>query len=477
MVVATKNSVFIHFPKNAGRWISETIIKNVKGSYYIGDPTYNAHDLPCEINGKKVFICVREPSTWLHSLWHHRARKKGLLGMRRFNWQNNFILEKKCKSRNFDKFIDKAITLDNPVFEYYSKFIPNVDELYLIYFENLTKSLISFLEFCGEDYDEIGIIESSRFPVNTTNRVNKLNKQNDFKLDKQRLNKLFKNNKKFFELTDYKYQSGLLEIPKTFKKITKEELNIYDHKYTKNKLNEFIGKKYIHSPKTFLQKEIFALSSNIFKETIDPLRNFFRKISFKTFCLFLKIYINLRYKPSQFQIERGDSSLCIEFGGGSSPLKRDQGFLNIDLKNLDTVDMVCKAEGILKKLNPNTVELIFSRHFLEYLTEEELYKHLEDCQILLKSDGILECIIPSTEYHILQLIFSKPGSTVFKNAFDGFNGCQRGNDRGYRDLYKSNFTYSSIEHILLSYGFSVQFKKTAIKNIHFLATPNRKLFY
>ena len=88
MVVATRNCLFIHFPKNAGRWISETIIKNVKGSYYIGDATYNAHELPPEVNDKKVFICVREPATWLHSLWHHRARKKGLFGMRRFNWQN-----------------------------------------------------------------------------------------------------------------------------------------------------------------------------------------------------------------------------------------------------------------------------------------------------------------------------------------------------------------------------------------------------
>jgi len=477
MVVATKKSIFIHFPKNAGRCISETIIKNVKGSYYIGDPIYNAHEVPSNLKRKKVFICVREPSSWLYSLWHQRSRRKGFLGIRRFNWQNKFTLEKKCKSRNFDIFLEKAIKLDNPLIDYYSKFIPNVDELYLIYFENLTESLISFLEFCGEDFDKKGIIESSRIPVNTTKRGNKFNKQNDFKLDKKRLTQLFKNNIKFFEFTNYRYVEGIVKIPKTFKKVTKEELKIFEYSKTKNKINKFIGDIYIHSHKTFFQKEIFALSSNFYKKIIEPFRNQFRKITFKTFCLFLKIYIDLKYKPCKYEIDKGDESLCIEFGGGNRPLKRDIGFLNIDTRDLESVDIVCKGEEILNKLNPNSVKAIFSCHFLQYLNLEELSSHLENCQILLRQDGILECIIPSTEYNILQLICSEPGSNIFKSALEGFSGRQRCNDKEPLNLYKSTFTYSSIEHILFSHGFLVQFKKTSIKNIHFLATPNRKLFY
>ena len=38
---------------------------------------------------------------------------------------------------------------------YYQNFIPNVDELYFIYFENLGNSLISFLKFAEEEFDEI----------------------------------------------------------------------------------------------------------------------------------------------------------------------------------------------------------------------------------------------------------------------------------------------------------------------------------
>lgn len=475
MVVATKKSIFIHFPKNAGRWISETFIKNVKGSYYIGDSTYNAHELPSEINGKKVFICVREPSTWLHSLWHHRSRKKGLLGIRSFNWQYNFSLERKSKSRNFNKFLEKAVNLDNPLFEYYSQFIPNVDELYLIYFENLTNSLISFLEFCGEDFDKNGILECSRFPINTTKRGDQFNNQNDFKLNKRLFDKLFKNNKKFFEFTNYGYRNGLLDFPKTFKKITKEELQVLRNKNSKIEQDKFISKVIFNTPKkTFIEKEIYALFSNFSKSKIRPLRYYCRKISFDILILFLKIYINLRYKPCQFEKNSEVSSLCLEFGGGHRPLKRDKGFLNIDIRDLDTVDIVCKSGDILNKVNPKSVTEIFSRHFLEHLTKEELFKHLEDCQILLNQDGLLECIVPSTEYHLIQLFCSEPGSINFNHAFAGFNGWQRGQDQGYWDIHKSSFTYSYLEYILSNHGYKIKFKKTGIKNIHFLATPNRK---
>ena len=470
MVAATRKTLFIHFPKNAGRWISETYIKNVKGAYYIGDPTYNAHDIPDTINGKKVFVCVRDPVTWLHSLWHHRARKKGLYGLRSFNWQNKYTLEKKGKSKNFYEFLDKVIELDNPIFDYYSKFIPNIDELNIIYFENLSNSLISFLECSGESFNKENILKNARFPINTTNRSNKFNQENSFKLDSKRLNKLLKNNKKFYKMTNYSYKDGCLEYPKSFKKISTETLFNRE-----NHTNNFLQQIEFQSPKkSFLQKEIYAITSNQYKPIIQIIKiNIFQNI-YKILKFFFKIYVQLRHRPSHLEYKSSDSGLSIEFGGGHNPMKRNEGYLNIDSRSLDKVDIVCRVDKILDKLEPNSVNSIYSRHFLEHLTKDELSEHLEDCQLLLKENGILEGLVHSTEYHIIQLLCSQPGGGMLKEALAGFNGWQRGQDISYWDVHKSTFTYSYLKYLLMSYGYNVEFKRTNIKNIHFIAKPNKK---
>ena len=88
---------------------------------------------------------------------------------------------------------------------------------------------------------------------------------------------------------------------------------------------------------------------------------------------------------------------------------------------------------------------------------------------MLCDEGVLEGIVPSTELHIVQLISSEPGSKLYKHSFAGFNGWQRDQDLGYWDVHKSTFTYSSLRHLLTNSGFEVKFKKTNLKNIHFLA--------
>ena len=98
---------------------------------------------------------------------------------------------------------------------------------------------------------------------------------------------------------------------------------------------------------------------------------------------------------------------------------------------------------------------------------------MEDCQYLLEDGGFLEGIVPSTEFHILQLLCSQQGSKVYMHALAGFNGWQRGQNLGYWDVHKLTFTYSFLKYIFMKYGFSIEFKKSKLKNIHFIAKPNR----
>ncbi len=272
-------------------------------------------------------------------------------------------------------------------------------------------------------------------------------------------------------MTTYSYKEGCLEYPKTFKTISTKTLLHKDNHYD----NNFLQPIEFQSPKkSFLQKEMYAIISNQYKPIIQIIKiNIFKNI-YKIMKLLYKTYVQLRHRPSLLEYKSYDSSLSIEFGGGHNPMKRNEGYLNVDLRSLDTVDIVCRADKILDKLEPNSVNAIYSRHFLEHLTKDELSEHLEDCQILLKDNGILEGIVPSTEYHIIQLLCSQPGGAIFNHSFAGFNGWQRGQDIGYWDVHKSTFTYSYLKYLLMSHGYKVEFKKTSIKNIHFIAKPNKK---
>ena len=56
----------------------------------------------------------------------------------------------------------------------------------------------------------------------------------------------------------------------------------------------------------------------------------------------------------------------IEFGGGKSPKKID--WIQCDIQDLPNIDIVCDAWKITDHVEKNSVEEIYSRHFLEHLT-------------------------------------------------------------------------------------------------------------
>ena len=140
---------------------------------------------------------------------------------------------------------------------------------------------------------------------------------------------------------------------------------------------------------------------------------------------------------------------------------------------MNCVDIVSPVNKVKDKFSNKSISIIFSRHFLEHLTLKELSHHLDDCHFLLKNDGFIEGIVPSNEFHILQLLFSQPGSYTSMHSLAGFNGWQRGQEMGYWDIHKSTFTYSFLKFYFMKHGFNIKFIKTKLKNIHFIATPNR----
>tara|TARA_A100001201_G_scaffold143729_2_gene147006 strand:+ start:3176 stop:3796 length:621 start_codon:yes stop_codon:yes gene_type:complete len=171
MAISLNNSLFIHFPKTGGKWITNMLMNYVDGAKPVGDPIYDAHKSP-PFDGK-VFFFVREPESWVHSLWHHRARKKNNKFGHKFNWQENHRLERDCKSEDYDQFVSNVIANPNCLYDYYQDFIGcyNEDQLMWGRYESMCQDLITILYANGEKFDEQAIRQNENTIINPTNRI------------------------------------------------------------------------------------------------------------------------------------------------------------------------------------------------------------------------------------------------------------------------------------------------------------------
>lgn len=78
----------------------------------------------------------------------------------------------------------------------------------------------------------------------------------------------------------------------------------------------------------------------------------------------------------------------LHFGSGAD-IK--PGFINIDMDG--RADIFLDARNALN-IPDNSIEYIYSSHFVEHLEHEELLAHLRECQRVLRSGGILRLGVP-----------------------------------------------------------------------------------
>lgn len=137
----------------------------------------------------------------------------------------------------------------------------------------------------------------------------------------------------------------------------------------------------------------------------------------------------------------------IEFGCGANPTK--EGFLTCDIRDLPGIDFVCPAWEIVDQVEPNSVDEIFSRHFLEHLTFVQADKLVGIWFIILKSGGVCELAVPNMEYHIAQWIKGKN----MDHARAGFWGHQREGEFEVWDVHKSGYNQRTLTELFISKGF------------------------
>lgn len=179
--------------------------------------------------------------------------------------------------------------------------------------------------------------------------------------------------------------------------------------------------------------------------------------------MFLKKFKNTLYKDFQ------NGSIKLDVGCGD--VKPKKGFYGVDIRSFPWVKFKCNAWDIGKHIKPNSVEEIYSRHFMEHLTFPQTDLFLAATYLILRPKGTINIIVPDISYHIKQFLIpdrslpseTNPKWTLLEHAQAGFWGWQREGDKNFWDVHKSGYDYPSLEKKLTENGF--------VKIIHIADDP------
>lgn len=120
--------------------------------------------------------------------------------------------------------------------------------------------------------------------------------------------------------------------------------------------------------------------------SLISIRKQLQRLEFETKALFLHILNNKFFLPKKInKIKK------INFGCGSD-IK--EGFVNVDMNR--NADIYLDVRNKLN-IETQTIEYIYSSHFLEHLEHWELVAHLKECYRILKKGGAIRIGIPIFE--------------------------------------------------------------------------------
>lgn len=163
----------------------------------------------------------------------------------------------------------------------------------------------------------------------------------------------------------------------------------------------------------------------------------------------------------------------IEFGCGETPAY--PGYKTCDVRDLPGIDYVCNAWEIDSKIDPNTVEHIYSRHFFEHLTFQQGRIFLDACFKILKKDGCYEMVLPNFLWHVRQWLTedNAMGFNIedpFTRGIEGLWGKQRGNVEEVWDVHKAGYKKWQLEQLMQDTGFDrMEWIDSSVKNLHLKA--------
>ena len=148
---------------------------------------------------------------------------------------------------------------------------------------------------------------------------------------------------------------------------------------------------------------------------ISILSMLIRKIlkSIKLFWLFKKIAIIILHLKSKIFITM-NAKMIKALNLGSGPLKSPNQLFNVDLFGADiNFDLTKKFP-----FKDNSIEFIYTSHFLEHLSFNELNNLLSECYRVLKPDSKISIVVPNARLYIDAYINNDPFLS-YQDMFEG----------------------------------------------------------
>jgi ubiquinone/menaquinone biosynthesis C-methylase UbiE len=151
-----------------------------------------------------------------------------------------------------------------------------------------------------------------------------------------------------------------------------------------------------------------------------------------------------------------DKTIKLNIGCGSVGKK---GYLGVDARKTPATNFVAEAWN-LADLFDGTVDEVYSRHMLEHLEPGDARKALIEWHRVLKSDGVLNVIMPDLRFHCQQLLDGEDAKKDFEWAMAGFYGWKK-EERGgtIHDAHKWGYTEKSLTRLLNECGYEQIYRR------------------
>lgn len=153
--------------------------------------------------------------------------------------------------------------------------------------------------------------------------------------------------------------------------------------------------------------------------------------------------------------------LQLDFGCGEE-LK--EGFIGIDIRKIDGVQHCCEAWKADQYFKAESVDEIYSRHLLQYLTYPQSYQTVKVWYSLLKPGAVCQVIVPDFQYYCKQYLSlddssNTPGDAQkLQECLIGMWGKQRTTFEEGLDAHKSGYDFKLLCGIFLKNGFKTVFR-------------------
>lgn len=158
-------------------------------------------------------------------------------------------------------------------------------------------------------------------------------------------------------------------------------------------------------------------------------------------------------------------ALNVGFGGRKIEIDGYE-VKNLDIRNNIGADIICDGKKL--PYPPDSIDLIYSSHFLEHIGRLELYELMQNWREVLKTGGKLITIVPDLEVACIEVL----SGTTNPATFDILWGAQNYQE----NLHKSGFNKNGLIAFLKKYGFEIENIACINREIHCEAIKSKDFY-